>query len=153
MDYSNYARPVARPMGYAGMLAAALLLAAVPASAQSNAVKRKAEQWIGRDAGELLLRYRVDGGNAIIVEDDATGQTTYTWETYRQAYTETVVVPNQVIGMHGRVPIYDNSGYSYDVDHPTILRCRVTYTADLEGIIRSWETSGFDCSRFVLGPR
>lgn len=134
-----------------GMLVASVLSASGPLAAQGMIVSNRADQWIGRDAGELLLRFRVDGNQAQIVEDDDTGETHYTWHSATRAWTETVQTQGQVIGMHGRTPVF-GQGASYTVDHPSLLKCRVTFTADSEGIIRRWTMDGNRCGELVVKP-
>ena len=50
---------------------AGMCLFASDASAQNDRrAKGKADEWIGRDASDLLLQLRVDGGRVEISEDD-----------------------------------------------------------------------------------
>ena len=62
------------PWSFTAVLAAAMAgvcLLAFDASAQADRrAKGKADEWIGRDASELLLQLRVDGGRVEITEDD-----------------------------------------------------------------------------------
>ena len=84
-------------------LAAILLLCASFAcnAAESRRANAKADAWLGKDASELLMQLRVDGGRVQINENDATNETSYTWSTWNPAWNEEVVtgVDQQMIGL------------------------------------------------------
>lgn len=153
------------------MVACAIAVAAATAGsamAKDRAAAR-ADAWLGRDASDLLMELRVDGGRVDIVEDDATGETSYTWSTWNPAYRETVVTggglsygaPNggQIVGMTtaspgvASAPIYQAPTQTHYVDHDATHRCDVTFHADADGIITRWEYTGASCSSDIQKPR
>ncbi len=129
----------------------------------------KADAWLGRDASELLLELRVDGGRVDIEEDDETGETRYTWSTWNPAYRQEVVTggglsygnPNggQMVGMTqgsagvASVPVFQAPTESYYVDHPATHRCDVTFHADADGVITRWEYTGASCAQDIQKPK
>ena len=116
----------------------------------------KANAWVGRDASELLLQLRVDGGRVQIGEVDALMVTRFTWRTVTPAWTERVHVSGgELIGVtiqnNVHLPHYTPIVYD-EVDHPEKHRCDVTYVADREGVVRRWEHQGPHCSDDIVGP-
>ncbi|NIJ70132.1 hypothetical protein [Xanthomonas sp. 60] len=144
-----------------GLLRCAVLLpclacTAAGASELGAEARAKAHAWLGRDASELLLQLRVDGGRVQIVEDEQTQQTRYTWSTNTPAWTERVrvsggdllgvTVQNNVQIPHFTPIVYD------EIHHPLKHRCDITYIADSEGVIRQWDYSGTECDQDIVGP-
>ncbi|MCD9033334.1 hypothetical protein LDO32_16585 [Luteimonas sp. Y-2-2-4F] len=141
----------------APLLLFAGLLAAGDCAAQR--ARSKADAWIGRDAGELLMQLRVDGGRVQIDELDETGETRYTWSSWNPAWTETVTTGGNVIGMHpggpgvAPTPIFDGPAQSHEVHHDATHRCDISFFADAEGIVSRWEYTGSNCNRDIKRPR
>ncbi len=137
---------------------AALLLAPAVCSAQgSKRANAKADAWLGRDASELLMQLRVDGGRVDIEENDETGETSYTWSTWNPAWTEVVQTGGGVVGVvpGGRgvapTPIFAPT-QTHQIDHPATHRCDITFHANAEGIIHRWVYTGDRCSRDIERP-
>ena len=121
------------------------------------ATAAKANAWVGRDASDLLLQLRVDGGRAQIVEDDATMETRYIWSTSTPAWTERIHVSGgELLGLriqpNGQIPEYSPIVYEY-IDHPIKHRCDITFVVDSEGVVRRWEHRGPDCDEDIIGPK
>jgi len=130
----------------------AVALSVIPAlshGADNRRATSKADAWIGRDASELLLQLRVDGGRVRIREIEATGETAYTWDTWNAGRTETVITGSDFTPG----PVVTKNIYTKDVYHPPAHRCGVTYYADMEGIVRRWEYAGKSCGRDVAKPK
>lgn len=104
--------------------------------------KARADAWIGRDASELLVQLRVDGGRLEIDEDDTSMETYYTSNTKKPGWTE------NVYGSVGDLRYID-----HQVQHPPEHRCDITYVADRDGIIRRWEHDGPQCDTDIVGPK
>lgn len=137
---------------------------------ESKHATTKADAWIGKDAGELLLQLRVDGGRVDINENDATGETSYTWSSWNPAWTEEVVTGgglsyggpsgagSQMVGVTpggngvAGAPIFRAPTQSHYVDHPATHRCDVTFYADMDGIVTRWEYTGSACARDIKRP-
>ena len=140
-----------------GVLAIGLGLVA-SAWAETGAVNTpKAGAWVGRDASDLLMELRVDGGRVQIDEDDATMETRYTWRTVTPAWTERVHVSGgEFMFMestgNGQRPVFAPIVYD-EIDHPEMHRCDVTYIADREGVVRRFEINGPECDADVVGPK
>lgn len=142
------------PLSLVLVLAAAC--AATPAHAWGEGrAKRKADQWIGRDASELLLALRVDGGRVEIEEDEATGETRYIFRTWEDAYYATVVTgtDSHMIGVDRGTPIFQENVYTKQVYVPPTHRCTVVFTADAEGIVRDWRYEGPVCAQDIARPK
>lgn len=129
------------------------------AAAQERRARNKADEWIGRDARDLLLQLRVDSGQVAITEDDDSGETRYTWDNWTRPWVETYTTGGNVVGMAGGgngmapTPIFDGPAQQHEVHHPARHRCTMTYIADMEGIIRRWEMTGSDCASTTRRPR
>lgn len=133
---------------------AAMSLLAIDASAQNDRrAKSKADEWIGRDASDLLLQLRVDGGRVEITEDDDAGETHYTWSTINPAWIETWTTGGNVVGIAYGAPMYDGPVQVHERHHDATHRCTITFIADLEGIIRRWEMHGNACRSDVRRPK
>ncbi len=132
-------KPAAVASVLLGVLLAGTSSADTPLSADAKA---RADAWIGRDASELLLQLRVDGGRLEIDEDDSAMETYYTSNTKKPAWTE------NVYGAVGDLRYVD-----HQVQHPPEHRCDITYVADREGIIRRWEHDGPQCDKDIVGPK
>ncbi|MCW4456154.1 hypothetical protein OK348_15295 [Flavobacterium sp. MXW15] len=136
----------------------ALMTGTALASEGDKRADRKADAWIGRDASELLLQMRVDGGRVNIEEDDEKGETRYTWSTWNPAWTETTTYQGDVIGMTPgakggpSTPIF-GQGTTVKTHHPATHRCNITFIADMEGIIRSWRYTGSRCANDIDKPK
>ena len=144
---------------YVGFIALFLLFtsSAVQATGLGQPARAKAEAWVGRDASDLLMQLRVDGGRVRIQEDDRTLETRYTWSTNTPAWTEKVYVSGgELLGVriqnNAHIPEYAPTVYDL-VDHPVEHRCDVTYIADSEGVVRRWEHAGPHCDDDIVGPR
>lgn len=130
----------------------------VTAAAQASSTgDSKAQAWVGRDASQLLMQLRVDGGRVQIVEDDATMETRYIWRTVTPAWTERVHVSGgEFMFMestgNGQRPVFAPIVYD-EVDHPELHRCAITYVADREGVVRRWEQDGPNCAEDIVGPK
>jgi len=140
----------------AALFALGLTFNALGVNPQSGAAG-KAEPWIGRDASDLLLELRVDGGRVQIVEDDAAMETRYMWRTVTTAWTERIHVSGgEFLGLriqpNGQIPEYSPIVYE-ETHHPEKHRCDVTYVADREGVIRRFELKGPECDADVIGPK
>lgn len=140
------------------ILAAAVC--ATPAHAWGEGrAKRKAEAWIGRDASELLLQLRVDGGHVEIEEDEATDETRYIFRTWDSGYYQTVIVggSENLIGVQNvggaQVPIYQDNYIRERQYVPPTHRCTIVFTADPEGIIRHWRYEGDVCVQDIKRPK
>lgn len=138
--------------------------------AHADRAKSKADAWIGKDASELLLQLRVDGGQVDIQEDDATGETRYTWSTWNPAWVETRVsggglsygngAPGSTLvgvtqggnGVAG-APIYQAPSQVDYVQHAATHRCDVTFFANADGIVVRWEFTGAACGRDIRAPK
>jgi hypothetical protein len=118
----------------------------------SSRAKNKADEWIGRDASDLLLQLRVDGGRVDIIEDDEAGETRYSWSTINPAWIETWTEQGPLQGVHRGVPIF-GPGQTHERYHEATHRCTITFIADLEGIIRKWEMHGESCAWDVRRPK
>lgn len=144
------------PWSLAGVLAAAvagMCLLAFDASAQADRrAKSKADEWIGRDASDLLLQLRVDGGRVEISEDDEAGETHYSWSTINPAWIETWTEQGPLQGVHRGVPIF-GPGQTHERYHEATHRCTITFIADLEGIIQGWKMHGNACRSDVRRPK
>ncbi len=142
---------------FTAVLAAAvagMCLLAFDASAQADRrAQGKADEWIGRDASDLLLQLRVDGGRVEITEDDQAGETRYSWATINPAWTETWTTGGNVVGISYGAPIYDSPVQVHERHHDATHRCTITFIADLEGIIRRWEMHGNACRSDVRRPK
>lgn len=124
------------------------------AQAQNNRrAQGKADEWIGRDASDLLLQLRVDGGRVEITEDDEAGETHYTWATINPAWIETWTTGGNVVGIAYGAPMYDSPVQVHERHHEATHRCTITFIADLEGIIRRWEMHGNACRSDVRRPK
>ena len=133
---------------------AALSLLAIDADAQNNRrAQAKADEWVGRDASDLLLQLRVDGGRVEITEDDDAGETRYSWATINPAWTETWTTGGNVVGIAYGAPMYDGPVQVHEKYHDATHRCTITFIADLEGIIRRWEMHGNACRSDVRRPK
>lgn len=133
---------------------AGMCLFAFDASAQADRrAKGKADEWIGRDASELLLQLRVDGGRVEITEDDEAGETHYTWATINPAWTETWTTGGNVVGIAYGAPMYDSPVQVHEKHHDATHRCTITFIADLEGIIQGWKMHGESCRSDVRKPK
>lgn len=133
---------------------AGMCLFASDASAQNNRrAQGKADEWIGRDASDLLLQLRVDGGRVEISEDDEAGETRYSWATINPAWTETWTTGGNVVGIAYGAPMYDGPVQVHERHHEATHRCTITFIADLEGIIRRWEMHGNACRSDVRRPK
>lgn len=117
---------------------------------ESKRATAKADAWIGRDAADLLTQLRVDGGRVQIDENDETGETSYTWETWNPDWVENRVVGSEIAPGPGGI---FHTTYTQDVYHPATVRCIVTFHADKEGIVRRWDYEGDTCSRDVEKPK
>ncbi|WP_242101378.1 MULTISPECIES: hypothetical protein [unclassified Lysobacter] len=139
------------------MYAAMLLFCAGHATAQgSRRANARADAWLGRDAGELLLQLRVDGDRVQITENDESGETAYTWSTWNPAWTEEVVtaVDTRPIGATaGGGLLLGQTVYTEDVHHAATHRCDVTFFADSDGVIRRWEYTGNRCTWDIQKPK
>lgn len=139
------------------MLIFGLACSSAGASELSGAASARANAWVGRDASALLLKLRVDGGRAKIVEDDGSMETRYTWSTSTPAWTERIHVSGgELIGIrmqpnNVQIPEYTPIVYDYK-NHSIKHRCDVTYIADSEGVVRRWEHLGPDCDEDIVGP-
>lgn len=132
---------------------AGMCLFASDASAQNDRrAKGKADEWIGRDASDLLLQLRVDGGRVEISEDDEAGETHYSWSTINPAWIETWTEQGQFMGTERGVPIF-GPGQTYEYYHEATHRCTITFIADLEGIIQGWKMHGNACRSDVRRPK
>ena len=144
------------PWSFTAVLAAAMAgvcLLAFDASAQADRrAKGKADEWIGRDASDLLLQLRVDGGRVEITEDDDAGETHYTWSTINPAWIETWTEQGPLQGVHRGVPIF-GPGQQHERYHEATHRCTITFIADLEGIIQGWKMHGESCRSDVKKPK
>lgn len=149
-------RRTEHPWSLGAVLVAAmtgLCLFAVDADAQNNRrAHGKADEWIGRDASDLLLQLRVDGGRVAITEDDEAGETRYSWSTINPAWTETWTEQGNLVGVDRGTPIYA-PGQAYERHHAATHRCTITFIADLEGTIRDWEMHGDACGSDVRRPK
>lgn len=143
-------------------LLAGLSIGAAAHAAGSKRANAKADAWLGRDASELLLQLRVDGGRVEIVENDDTGETSYTWSTWNPAWTETVVTgggmsagtgSGPVVGVHNGTPLYQNPTHTHYVEHEATHRCDITFHASMEGIVTRWEYIGGQCARDIAKPK
>lgn len=145
------------------LFAAAALLGVMSAitdaqARESRGATTRADAWVGRDAGDLLLQLRVDGGRVRIIEDDEAGETHYVWSSWNPAWTETVTTGGGVVGMvpGGRgfapTPIF-GATEQHEIHHEATHRCDVTFTADLEGIVQRWEYTGRNCRQDIRRPR
>jgi hypothetical protein len=153
------------------LLAAAGMATQAPAQGGKRA-RNKADAWIGRDASELLLQLRVDGGRVDIEEDDATGETRYTWRTWNPAWVETVTTGGDLsfggpgagggtmVGMAPGAgpnapgtPVFQSPTHTYQVQHAATHRCDVTFFADADGIVARWEFTGSNCSNDIRAPK
>ena len=150
---------------------AALVLSAASSLEAAERGKSKADAWIGRDASALLLQLRVDGGRVDIDEDDATGETKYTWHTWNDAWVETrtsggglsygnpseagsvMVGETQGGGGVAGAPIYRAPTYSTSIQHASTHRCDVTFVADADGIVRRWQFEGSACGSDIKAPK
>jgi hypothetical protein len=143
-------------------VAGVLLYVGVAGALSSHAepgtsAKALADAWMGRDASELLLQLRVDGGRVRIDEDPTSLETRYTWTTIKPAWTEKVYVSggeylhNESTG-NGYRPVYAPIYYD-NVDHPPEHRCDITYIADSEGVVRRWTARGPECDADIVGPK
>ncbi|GAB2501121.1 hypothetical protein [Lysobacter humi (ex Lee et al. 2017)] len=138
------------------LLIAATAFATTPAHAWGEGrAKRKADEWVGRDASELLLQLRVDGGRVEIEEDEATDETRYIFRTWDDAYYKTVVTGSDqhMIGVDRGTPIYQETVYTDQVFVPAQHRCTIVFTADPEGIIRHWRYEGDVCVQDIKRPK
>ena len=135
------------------VIAGACLLLPDAHAQASRQAKSKADEWIGRDASELLLQLRVDGGRVDIIEDDEAGETHYRWSTINPAWTETWTTGGNVVGIAYGAPIHDGPVQVHERQHEATHRCTITFIADLEGIIRGWEMNGNACRSDVRRPK
>ncbi|WP_089235758.1 hypothetical protein [Stenotrophomonas lactitubi] len=141
------------------VLAGALLAAAGAAGAQAlgAAARASADGWVGREASQLLMQLRVDGGRVQIEEDDETLETRYTWRTVVPAYTEQVKVGGgeflymEPTGTSGQRAVYAPIIVE-DVHHAEEHRCDITYIADRDGVVRRWQHRGPRCDIDIVGP-
>lgn len=132
------------------------VLVAAPAHAWGEGrTKRKADEWIGRDASQLLLQLRVDGGRVEIEEDEATDETRYIFRTWDDAYYKTVVTGSDqhLVGVDRGTPIYQETVYTDQVFVPAQHRCTIVFTADAEGVIRHWRYEGDVCVQDIKRPK
>ncbi|WP_123831067.1 hypothetical protein [Luteimonas sp. 100069] len=125
-------------------MGALIPFAMAPAAAQT--ADSKASAWLGRDAGELLIQLRVDGGRVQIEEAD--GETHYTWTSINKAWNEQVVVASS--SLFGLVP---TTVVSQNIQHPEQHRCQITYVADREGKIRRYRYAGPMCRQDIVAPK
>jgi len=125
-------------------MGAVLAVAMSPAAAQT--ADSKASAWLGRDAGELLIQLRVDGGRVQIEEAD--GETHYTWTSINKAWNEHVVVSSG--SLFGLMP---TTVVSQNIQHPEQHRCQITYVADREGKIRRYRYAGPMCRQDIVPPK
>ena len=128
--------------------------------AGSKRADSKADAWIGKDASDLLMQLRVDGDRVNIVENEETGETSYTWSTWNPAWTEEVVtgVDTQVVGMVGLaggavMPITNQTVYTKDVHHDATHRCDLTFFANQDGTITKWSYTGKRCGADIAKPK
>ena len=138
------------------LLFAAALFAGPDADAWGEGrARRKADQWIGRDASELLLALRVDGGRVEIEEDEASGETRYIFRTWNDAYYTTVVTgtDSRMIGIDRGTPIFHEDVHTKQVYVPPSHRCTIVFTADIEGIVRDWRYEGEVCAQDIARPK
>jgi len=134
-----------------------LAAASATASGQGGVGASKANAWVGRDASQLLMQLRVDGGRVQIDEDDATMETRYTWRTVTPAWVEKVkVAGGEFMFMestgNGQRPVFAPIVYD-EIDHPELHRCSITYIADSEGVVRRWQQDGPNCDEDIVGPK
>ena len=154
------------------LLVAAAAFAGEGLAQGSTRGRSKADAWVGRDASELLLQLRVDGGRVDIDENDETGETSYAWRTWNPAWTETVTTGGglsyggpgaaggNMVGMApgaGRgapgVPVFQAPTETHHVDHAATHRCDVTFYASAEGIVTRWEFTGQNCKQDIRAPK
>ncbi|RMH91009.1 hypothetical protein EBB59_08660 [Lysobacter pythonis] len=140
-----------------------LALLPVAATAQ-DALQRKLDAWLDRDASQLLMEWRVDGDYLDIEENDDTGETLYTWRFWNEAWNERVVVgsENRVVGMAAAsmargqvtsmVPVQQSVPIYGTLNHPASLRCTVIFRANPEDVIDHWKPRG-DCKRDARAPK
>ena len=128
--------------------------------AGSKRADSKADAWVGRDASDLLMQLRVDGGRVSIFENEETGETSYTWSTWNPAWTEEVVtgVDTHVVGVVGlaggaMMPITNQTVYTKDVHHDATHRCDLTFFADQDGIVTRWSYTGTRCGTDIAKPK
>lgn len=149
------------------VLSGLVLLAAAGAHAQSqssSAEQRKLDAWIGKDASQLLLEWRVDGRHLNVRENDDTGDTYYTFTFRNPAWRERVQVgtQTQMVGMTpgsfagnqvtSMVPVHQTTPIYEMRHHPESTRCTVLFRADYEGVINYWAYEG-TCNRDTQAPR
>jgi hypothetical protein len=130
----------------------AVVLSVIPLlshGAENKRATSKADAWIGREASELLLQLRVDGGRVRIREIEATGETAYTWSTWNPGRNEIVITGSDITPG----PVLTKNIYTKEIYHPPTHRCEVTYYADLEGIVRRWEYTGKACGWDIDKPK
>lgn len=159
-----------RLLWLSAVLLAGLSTGTAAHAAGSKRANAKADAWLGRDASELLLQLRVDGGRVDIVENDETGETSYTWSTWNPAWRETVVTGGELSygsggpgatlvgvtpggnGVAG-APIYRAPTQTHYVEHEATHRCDITFHANMEGIISRWEYVGDACVHDIARPK
>lgn len=130
-----------------------LILSAAPQALEARASERarsKADAWVGREASELLMQLRVDGGRVRIDEIEATGETTYTWSSWNPAWVEEI---NDVELAPIGAGLMQQSVYTEEVQHAASHRCDVTFFADVDGIVRKWEFTGSRCGTDIQAPK
>lgn len=137
------------PLVLRGAIAVVLALIGTGAGAESKRATAKADAWIGKDASELLLQLRVDDGRVQIREIEETGETAYTWSTWNQAWTETVMTGSELTPG----PVLTQTIYTQDVHHDATHRCDITFYADSEGVVRRWEYNGKSCGADIAKPK
>lgn len=132
------------------LLCGAALAAAAGGAIAQGRTKAKADAWLGRDASELLLQLRVDGGSVHIAEIDATNETSYTWTTANPAWVEEV---NDVQTAPAGPGLMRQTVTTTDIHHAATHRCTLTFYADIDGIIRRWEAEGRRCGSDTIAPK
>lgn len=146
----------------AALCAAFLLLAGgTAASAQTppeadRATNEVAEAWLGHDAAELLQQWPVDRGFHQD-EDDATGETIYTYNFGQEAYSyDNPITEDRMVGTENSggatVPIYQNTVVGYDrIDVPAQHHCTIAFAANEDGVIHRYAYTGVYCRKYAKG--
>lgn len=149
------------PRGPSALLHGLLIAsAAAPCLAQADTrADAAARAWLGRDAGDLLLVLRVDGG-VDVMEDEATGETAYRFvsrgpskRSWVSVGTQMGVAMTPTAGSRGQAVAVaapmDTGYYAYA---PGDLRCDITFHADRGSRIARWEYRGGKCARDIEAP-
>lgn len=114
-----------------------------------------AESWLGRSSAELLVQWPVDSGFEQ-AEDEATGETLYTYHFGRSAYSydEPIMSEDYIIGVEREgsvdVPIYQNHVVGYNrIDVPYQHHCTITFAANADGVVHRYAYTGVACRGHV----